>query len=345
MSKPVRPASPKSPLSDVDSAPFLRLLHGQLSSADAIALLSTLTPDQLTANRFGQLLATIQSQCAVEAPLDLGPNVLDCCGTGGTGRPDTFNTSTAIAFVLAAGGVKVAKFGNRSATSASGSSDFLEALRIPLSLRVESLSAVFDETGLLFLFAPQFYPALAGLAPLRKQFSQQTGLPTAFNFMGPLLNPVRLDYRLLGVSNPQMASIMTETLSHDTQLQHAWVVQTESGDDEIGVTEPTLVWQIAQQQCHEWVMPSATHATQPTTPPPVPVTPATNAQMFLAMMNADDTQSLAYHQICRNAAAGFVVAQQCDTLEAGVQLTKTLLKTKAVLATYHQYQQVVSRLG
>jgi anthranilate phosphoribosyltransferase len=345
MSKPVPPASPKSSLSDADTTPFLRLLHGQLSSAEALALLGTLTPDQLTAERFRQILATIQSQCAVEAPIDLGANVLDCCGTGGTGRPDTFNTSTAIAFVLAAGGVKVAKFGNRSATSASGSSDFLEALRIPLSLRLESLTDVFDETGLLFLFAPQFYPALAGLAPLRKQFSQQTGLPTAFNFLGPLLNPVRLDYRLLGVSNPQMASVIAQTLSHDTQLQQAWVVRTESGDDELGITEPTHVWQIEQQQCHELVLPSATDTAQPLHRPNEPVTPATNAQAFLAMMNADDTQSLAYHQVCRNAAAGFVVAQQCDTLASGYQLAQTLLKTKAVMATYHHYQQVVSRLG
>ena len=319
------------------------LLDGKLSHNEAMEVMALLTPEKLTSETFAQLLQLMREQCCLEGSFDLGLSVLDCCGTGGTGRQGGFNTSTATAFVLAAGGVKIAKFGNRSATSSSGSSDFLEALDLPLSLDVRAIPEVFAKTGLVFLFAPQFYPTLVGLSALRKQFAQVTSQATAFNFMGPLLNPVQLGFRLLGVSHPRMVHLISRVLATDTTLQTAWVARTVSGDDDIGVDETTQVQSVSPGEVTSFEI-----------PPMIGVhevdnfsagSPRNNAQAFMTMMLGDDVQSRAYYQVCRNAAAGFVVAGQCDSIDDGVVLAQELLRQQTVLATYKRYQDTLSTLA
>ncbi|MDQ6599285.1 anthranilate phosphoribosyltransferase [Bacillus salipaludis] len=135
------------------------------------------------------------------------PNVLDNCGTGGDGS-SSFNVSTTSAFVIAGAGIPVAKHGNRSISSKTGSADVLEKLGINLDLAPERIEEVIDEVGIAFLFAPNVHPKLKKIGLVRKQLR----IPTVFNFIGPLTNPIDLDFQLLGVYRRDLLPVFAEVL-------------------------------------------------------------------------------------------------------------------------------------
>ena len=167
------------------------------------------------------------------------PLVADLCGTGG-GALRTFNISTAASFVVAGCGVPVAKHGNRSNAGPSGSADVLEALGARLALSPDTASKILDEIGYSFFFAPSFNPAMRHAAAARKEI----GGRTAFNLLGPLLNPVRARRRqLIGVSDPGMLDVLPPILG-DLGIERGMVVHGSPGIDEastIGTTEAVLV--------------------------------------------------------------------------------------------------------
>lgn len=133
---------------------------------------------------------------------------IDNCGTGGDGA-STFNVSTTSAFVLAGAGVKVAKHGNRSVSSKTGSADVLEYLGVNLNLSAEESTFLLNEIGISFLFAPHVHPKLKRIMTVRRQLK----IPTAFNLIGPLANPVNLDYQLVGVYKPEFLPLFAEALA------------------------------------------------------------------------------------------------------------------------------------
>jgi anthranilate phosphoribosyltransferase len=137
------------------------------------------------------------------------PNVLDNCGTGGDGS-SSFNISTTSAFVIAGAGIPVAKHGNRSISSKTGSADVLEYLGINLNLSVERTEEILDELGIAFLFAPHVHPKLKKVMTVRRQLK----IPTIFNFIGPLTNPIDLDYQLLGVYRRDLLPVFAEVLQN-----------------------------------------------------------------------------------------------------------------------------------
>jgi anthranilate phosphoribosyltransferase len=153
-------------------------------------------------------------------------HLVDTCGTGGDGA-DSFNISTAVAFVAAACGAHVAKHGNRSASGRVGSADVLEALGIHLLAPQEQVVAALPQAGLTFLFAPGWHPALVGLAPLRRSL----GVRTVFNLLGPLVNPLRPDAQVLGVARADLLDPMAEALAR-LGLRRAVVVHGYGGLDE-----------------------------------------------------------------------------------------------------------------
>ncbi|MCH6267479.1 MULTISPECIES: anthranilate phosphoribosyltransferase [Neobacillus] len=136
------------------------------------------------------------------------PNALDNCGTGGDGS-SSFNVSTTSAFVLAAAGIPVAKHGNRSVSSKTGSADVLEYLGVNLNLPAESTEEILSEIGIAFLFAPHVHPKLKKVTTVRRQLK----IPTIFNFIGPLTNPIELDYQLLGVYRRDLLPVFAEVLN------------------------------------------------------------------------------------------------------------------------------------
>ena len=156
--------------------------------------------------------------------------LIDTCGTGGDGA-STFNISTAVAFVAAAAGLKVAKHGNRSASSKTGSADVLEALGVNLKAEPEKVQSAVSEVGITFLFAPGWHPALKAVAPLRKTL----GIRTIFNLLGPLVNPLQPTGQVIGVSDPALIGTFASVLS---QLgTKAVVVRGREGLDEAGLAD------------------------------------------------------------------------------------------------------------
>ena len=176
----------------------------------------------------------------VDIPLDgpAGP-VVDTCGTGGD-RSGTVNISTLAALVVAGAGVRVAKHGNRAASSACGSADVLEAFGVVIDLGPEGVARCVEEAGIGFCFAPKYHPALRFAGPARREL----GTPTTFNFLGPLANPAGVRRRVLGVSDPSMAERMAQTLA-ELGVERAMVFCGGDGLDELTTTTVSTVWELA----------------------------------------------------------------------------------------------------
>ena len=182
-----------------------KIATGQVSQAQVAAFLLGLkikgeSPEELTG------LAKVMQTKALEIPTQVR-DAMDNCGTGGD-QSNSFNISTTAAFVLAAGGIKMAKHGNRSISSKSGSADVLEVLGINLDMKPEDLGRVFDQTGMVFLFAKNLHPAMKYIMPARLEL----GVPTIMNLTGPLINPVPLKTQLLGTSRPDLLEMTAQTL-------------------------------------------------------------------------------------------------------------------------------------
>jgi anthranilate phosphoribosyltransferase len=161
--------------------------------------------------------------------------VFDTCGTGGDGA-NTFNVSTVAALVLAACGVRVAKHGNRSASSRCGSADLLEALGVNVSASPAAVERCLEQAGIAFLFAPVFHPSMKHAGPTRKEL----GIRTAFNLLGPLTNPAGAARQLVGVPRPELTELVARSLAQ-LGAERAWVVHGADGLDEISTTGYTKV--------------------------------------------------------------------------------------------------------
>jgi anthranilate phosphoribosyltransferase len=177
-------------------------LTGQISPGLSGAILVALRAKGVSAAELAGMAKILQAE-SVSHPQP----VIDTCGTGGDGA-DTFNISTAVSFVAAAAGLKVAKHGNRSASSRVGAADVLEYLGVNLGAANAQVRAAVDEVGITFLFAAGWHPAMKALAPLR----QELKIRTIFNLLGPLINPLRPTGQIVGSADPQVLTVMAEAL-------------------------------------------------------------------------------------------------------------------------------------
>jgi anthranilate phosphoribosyltransferase len=188
---------------------------------------------------------------SVMPPLDeetRGREILDVCGTGGD-HLGTFNISTTVAILVASAGVTVAKHGNRAITSKSGSADVLEALGVPIDLPPEQAAESLKRDGFAFFFAPHYHPAFKHIVPARKLCAEK-GRRTIFNFLGPLLNPVRPTCQLLGVPRRELCEPMARVLQ-SLGVRRGMVVSGQVGDkqlDELSTLGPTLIAEFYQDR-------------------------------------------------------------------------------------------------
>lgn len=198
------------------------------------ALLAALRAKGVNGEELAAMAQVLRQACPLPAARPSLP-LVDTCGTGGDGA-DSFNISTAVAFVAAACGAHVAKHGNRSASGRVGSADVLEALGLHLQAPAEQVIAALPEAGVTFLFAPGWHPALVGLAPLRRSL----GVRTVFNLLGPLVNPLRPEAQVLGVARPDLLDPMAEALAR-LGLRRAVVVHGQGGLDEASLAGVNLL--------------------------------------------------------------------------------------------------------
>src|SRR5438874_2795449 len=211
------------------------IMHGEASEAQIAAFLIALRVKGETVDELAGLARTMRSLAAhVQSDRD---DLLDTSGTGG-GR-STFNVSTTAALIAAGAGCAVAKHGNRSATSRSGSADLLEALGARIDLDAAGVAACLDETGFGFMFAPAHHQATRFVVPVRRELAVRT----IFNLLGPLTNPAGARRQLIGVSDPAFRLKIAEAVAQ-LGVDRALVVSSEDGLDEISVAAPTSVVEV-----------------------------------------------------------------------------------------------------
>jgi anthranilate phosphoribosyltransferase len=230
---------------EATAAAFGVVMRGEASAAQTAALLMGLRVKGETADEMAG--AVLALRCAMVAVETDDPNLLvDTCGTGG-GRVGTLNISTAAAFVVAGAGIPVAKHGNRSYTSRSGSADVLEALGIEIDLPPATAGELLRSVGLTFLFAPAYHPAMRHVGPVRKEL----GVPTIMNLLGPLANPAGVLRQVVGVSDATRARLVADTLA-SVGARHALVLHASVGMDEISPSGSTLVWEVKDGAVKTW---------------------------------------------------------------------------------------------
>src|SRR5206468_3491757 len=227
---------------------FGDVMDGRATDVQKTALLIALrmkgeTVDEIT----GAAMAMRQRV----TPLDVdGAEVIDTCGTGGDGR-GTFNVSTVAAFVAAGAGALVAKHGNRAVSSACGSADVLVELGVAIDLDAARMSEVLRRTGISFLFAPKLHPAMGAVVGVRREL----GVRTIFNILGPLTNPAFARRQVLGVYADSLVDVVARVLVA-LGAQHALVVHGRDGLDEISISAPTRICEVAYGQVRTFdVMP------------------------------------------------------------------------------------------
>ncbi|MEZ6045084.1 MAG: anthranilate phosphoribosyltransferase [Planctomycetaceae bacterium] len=243
--------------------------------------------------------------------------LLDTCGTGGDGL-HTFNISTATAILAAACGVKIAKHGNRSVSSSSGSSNVLETLGVNLQLSPQAVSTCVDEIGIGFCFAPLLHNAMKHVAPVR----QQLGVRTIFNLLGPLTNPAGAEYQLLGTNNNLSAEKIARALAQ-LGTTRAAVVCGNNEIDEISLWGETSAWIVEQEQVTHKTWNADTFGLEPCSIDELQVsTPEESAAMI---RNIFGGATGAANMVIANTAAALWITGRCESLLEGVELAKTNL--------------------
>jgi anthranilate phosphoribosyltransferase len=227
------------------AAAFEVVMRGEASPAQAGALLMGLRVKGETAEEVAGAAEALRS-AMVRVQTGSTDALVDTCGTGG-GRVGTLNISTAAAFVVAGAGVLVAKHGNRSYTSRSGSADVLEALGIDIELGAEQAAGILRTVGFVFLFAPTYHPAMRHLGPVRKEL----GVPTIMNLLGPLVNPAGVQRQVIGVSDAARAPLLAQALA-ELGAEHALVLHAAVGMDEISPAGCTYVWEVRRGKVDSW---------------------------------------------------------------------------------------------
>ncbi len=211
---------------------FGQMLDGAMSDAEISDILISLANRGETAE---DIVGAVRAMRARMVRVDAPENAIDVCGTGGDGS-HSLNVSTAVAFVVAACEVPVAKHGNRAASSKAGAADTLEALGLNLDRAAETAEATLADLGICFLFAQKHHPALARIAPVRRALGRRT----IFNLIGPLANPAGVQRQLIGIPTPDLIPIYAEAL-HQLNIERAMVVSGREGLDEISVSGDTEI--------------------------------------------------------------------------------------------------------
>jgi anthranilate phosphoribosyltransferase len=315
-----------------------QLLNSELSTAvacDYVRHLGSVDPSAEVLKEAIEVIADSADAKAVQAVQGI-PDLMDCCGTGGSGLPH-FNTSTAVAFVLAAAGVRIAKFGNRSSTSITGSFDLLEALGLPCVLEPSYFAEIMEETNLVFLYAQQFYPVLKKLAPIR----QIVGARTLFNLVGPLLNPARPQFRLLGVPDRSEQGAIAKYLEREESCRRAFVVNSRSGLDELDPSEGSTVLDVAQGAIREiTIEPGPVSVAKPAPK----LDRAMNVHIFRSIMQKQPDEFSYYRAlVCLNAGAGLYIVNKASSVDDGLSRAEELLSSGAVLEKFEECRRVYER--
>ena len=296
------------------------IMSGQYSSAQIAGFIVSLrskgeTVDEITA------AANVMRELSTKVETD-SDDLIDVCGTGGDGS-NTFNISTTVAFVTAAAGAKVAKHGNRSISSKSGSADVVEAAGVKLDLSPPQIAQCIKQIGIGFMFAPQHHNALKHAATPRREL----GIRTLFNLLGPLTNPAGAKYQLLGVFSDKWLYPLAQVLQR-LGSQHAMLVHSEDGMDEISIFANTQVTELKNGHINSYqISPQQFNIKNTDTEALLVDTPQDSLHTMQAIL--DNHPGPARDIVTLNAAAAIYTAQLANTLDAGFEKAQAAISSGA----------------
>lgn len=308
------------------------MFNGELTDSQLSAILIALAMKGETVDEMTGIVEVVREK-ALDIPTTI-TTAMDNCGTGGD-LSFSFNVSTTAAFVLAAGGVKMAKHGNRSISSKSGSADVLEALGINLYHTPEELSDIFDQTGLIFLFAQHVHPNMRYVMPVRRELEVRTVL----NLIGPFTNPVDLDTQLLGTSRPDLLETTAQVLK-SLGRRRAVVVTGPNGMDEAsldGMNHYALLDESGNITTHSFDYQSI-GMSRVTLQEIRGGEGKENAEILKNVLKNIPSPFLEVTVL--NAGLGFFAASLVETIEDGVAKAREVISSGAALAKLTEMQEI-----
>lgn len=313
-----------------------QIMQGQVSPVMSAAILSGLRVKKETVGEIAGA-AQVMREFAAKVELPDVENFIDVVGTGGDGS-NTFNISTASIFVVAAAGAKVAKHGNRSVSSRSGSADVLEALGAAIDLQPAQVAQCIAATGIGFMFAPIHHPAMKNVAAVRREL----GVRTIFNILGPLTNPAGAPNILMGVFHPDLVGIQVRVLQR-LGAQRALVVWGRDGMDEISLGAGTLVGELRDGQVREYEIHPEDFGIAMAASRNLKVETAEQSRTMLleALGNVD---GLPREIVALNAGAALYVTGRADSIAAGIALAREAIASGAARERLDQFVATTRRL-
>ena len=313
------------------------IMRGEVSPTMIAAILTGLRVKKETV---GEITGAAEAMRELVARVELpdAEHLVDIVGTGGDGA-HSFNISTASMFVAAAAGAKVAKHGNRSVSSKSGSADVLEALGAAIELQPDQVAACLAETGIAFMYAPIHHPAMQNVAAVRREM----GVRTLFNILGPLTNPAGAPNVLLGVFHPDLVGILVRVLQQ-LGTRRALVVWGRDGIDEISLGAATLVGELRDGVVREYEIHPEDFAIAMSASRNLRVADAVESKAML-LQALDNSVGLPREIVALNAGAALYVAGIAESIVDGIARARGAIASGAALAKMEEFVGVTRQLA
>ena len=311
------------------------IMSGETSQVQNAAFLAALSTKSAHMETIDEISGCAQAMREKAIPFDRGDmDVMDIVGTGGDGA-HSFNVSTTAALVLASGGVKVAKHGNRAASSLSGTADCLEALGVNINQDPEKAKELLEKVGMCFFFAQKYHTSMKYVGAIRKEL----GFRTVFNILGPLTNPSKPNYFLLGVYDQYLVEPVAKVLTK-LGVERGFVVYGMDKLDEISISAPTLVCEIRDGFYRtSTITPEQFGFQRASKEDIVGGTPVENAQLTKDIL-ANKIQGPRRDIVCMNAGLGFYIYGKAASMEEGVKLADQIITEKKGLETLEKLIEV-----
>ena len=310
------------------------IMRGEATPVQMSAYLTALslkgeTIDEITASASG-----MRAHC-IKLLHDM--DVLEIVGTGGDGS-NSFNISTTASMVISAGGVPVAKHGNRAASSKSGAADVLEALGVKITLTPERSAEILKKIGICFLFAQNYHIAMKYVAPIRKEL----GIRTVFNILGPLSNPAGANMELMGVYDEALVVPLAQVMAN-LGVTRGMVVFGQDKLDEISMSAPTTVCEIKDGTFTSYELtPEQFGYARCQKEELVGGTPTENAEITRKILSGDE-KGAKRKAVCLNAGAALYIAGKAESMKAGVKMAEELIDSGAALTKLNQFIEESNR--
>jgi anthranilate phosphoribosyltransferase len=302
-----------------------QIMRGEVSPVMTAAILTGLRVKKETVGEIAGA-ATVMRELAIRVPVSGDTShLLDIVGTGGDGA-HSFNISTAAMFVAAAAGARIAKHGNRSVSSSSGSADVLEALGASIELEPEQVARCIERAGIGFMFAPKHHPAMKAVAAVRREM----GVRTLFNILGPLTNPAGAPNILMGVFHPDLVGIQVRVLQR-LGAKRALVVHGRDGLDEISLGGATLIGELRDGRVREYEIEPEQYGFAMASSRNLRVADAAQSKAMLREA-LDNKPGVARDIVVFNAGAALYAANACDSIDDGIERARAAIESGAARA-------------